>query len=471
MARVLLIDDDEALREVLVFTIREHGHEVKALADGAGLAAEVEAGWPDVVITDLKMPSVDGKEVLRRVLAADAAIPVIVLTAFGTIEDAVQVMKDGAYHYLTKPCNREELRVTVDLALDRRRLLLENRALRGRLRQHVERDDLVYASDAMGHVDRLVRRIAGSDATVLITGESGTGKEVVARLLHSRSDRWDRPLVAVNCAAIPRDLLETELFGHARGAFTGATSEKPGRFQQARGGTLFLDEIGELAVELQSKLLRVIETRQVDVIGGRQPVPVDVRLVAATNADLEQRVEEGSFRGDLFYRLAVIPIHVPPLRARPDDIPALWDHFVHRFAGDAMVKTDPGLLRALMRRSWPGNVRELANTCQRAVLLRRSDVLTEEDVPATGPAPATDPAPPGGGTLTAVLGPLPADSLPLRELEREVISRALAKHGGNQTRTAAYLGVPRHVLLYRLRKFGIIGHDPEVADYSPSDGE
>ncbi|MFN8178422.1 MAG: sigma-54 dependent transcriptional regulator [bacterium] len=456
MARILVVDDDASLREVLAFALRDLGHQVEVRADGASALDALGSVQPDLVVTDLKMPGIDGREVLRRVVAQDATIPVIILTAHGSIEDAVEAMKEGAHDYLTKPYNRDELRLVVEHALERRRLVLENRRLRETLRERTRAFDLVHASAVLDRILETIRRVAPSDATVLLSGESGTGKEILAQLLHSESDRWERPFVAVNCAAIPHDLLESELFGHAKGAFTGAIKEKPGKFQRADGGTLFLDEVGELAGELQSKLLRVLETKQVDVVGGTRPVEVDVRLVAATNADLAARVREGRFRSDLYYRLHVIPIHVPPLRERTDDIPALWEHFVKRFAGADALRSTPGLLRALQRRTWPGNVRELANVCQRMVLLRTSGVLDVADLPPeegeTAPAAAEAVAEEGVG---AILRALPGDRLPLLDLEREIIVRALAKHDGNRTRTAEYLQIPRHVLLYRIEKFAI----------------
>jgi DNA-binding NtrC family response regulator len=476
MAKILFVDDDASLREVIGFALGEQGHEVQALADGHRAIAALATFRPDLVITDLKMPGIDGMEVLRRVLETDPTVPVILLTAYGTIEEAVEAMKLGAYDYLAKPYNREELKLTVESALERRRLLNENRTLRARLREQGEKIELVHASPAMEQVLQLVGRIAPTDATVLLSGESGTGKDVIAQLLHARSERWERAFVAVNCAAIPKDLMESELFGYARGAFTGAVKDKPGKFQRADGGTLFLDEVGELPADLQTKLLRVLESRQVDVVGGQQPVQVDVRIIAATNSDLGAAVREGRFRGDLFYRLNVIPIRIPPLRERPEDIPALWEYFLRRHAPGTRVRTSPELVRALLGRPWPGNVRELGNLCQRMVLLRSSDLLTNEDLaaaeseglasggpPAGGSVREGDPAAKGGNGpgrgdgsgLGRFLGELPSGRLPLLEVEREIIVRALAKHRGNQTRTAEYLGIPRHVLLYRLEKFGI----------------
>jgi len=466
MAKILLIDDDASLREVLSFALREQGHEVHAAEDGAEGLALLARVRPDAVITDLKMPGIDGMEVLRGAREIDEAVPVILLTAFGSIEQAVEAMRAGAFSYLTKPYNREELKLAVAQALERQRLMRENRSLRDRLREHTRSLELIHASPAMERVVATVHRIAPTDATVLITGESGTGKEVVAHALHASSDRWDGPFVVVNCGAIPRDLVESELFGHERGAFTGAVREKEGKFRRADRGTILLDEIADLPPEVQTKLLRVIETRQVDPVGGVHPLAVDVRIIAATNADLAERVADGRFRADLFYRLNVIPIHVPPLRERPEDVPALWEHFQERFGGKG-IRSTPGLIRALMRRPWPGNVRELANLCRRLVLLRGSDLLSEADLAeATGEREGREPegvepageagvpVPPRAGEALYP-GELPPEELDLPALEREIIARALAHHGGNRTRTAAYLRIPRHVLIYRLEKYGI----------------
>jgi len=494
MSRILLIDDDASLREVLAFALREQGHEVEIHANGGSALGSLPAFRPDLVITDLKMPGMDGMEVLRRVGVEDATIPVIILTAFGSIEDAVEAMKRGASDYLTKPYDRDVLRLTIDQALERRRLLLENRNLRERLRERTQQSEIVQASRAMQEIVATIKRIAPTDATVLLTGESGTGKEVLAQALHAYSERWEKPFVAVNCAAIPRDLMESELFGYVKGAFTGANKDKPGKFRRAHGGTLFLDEVGDLAPELQTKLLRVLESGQVDVVGGQKPIDVDVRVIAATNSDLPAKARAGEFRQDLYYRLNVIPIHIPPLRERTEDIPALWDHFVRKIAQNAPVRSDPGLIHAIMERQWPGNVRELANVCRRILLLRTSDLLTAADLPGEdeeeggteyavgmeegvgGAGMVALPGTTGSGTARVVsdavrsdeergerppagprpfLGELPDDRLSLFGMERDIIVRALAKHGGNKSKTARYLGIPRHVLLYRLEKFGV----------------
>jgi DNA-binding NtrC family response regulator len=451
MARILLIDDDRSLREVVGFVLTEAGHEVLSAGDGKEGLRLFAAEQPDLVLTDIRMPGFDGMEVLRRVREFPVAtqVPVVVLTAYGTVEQAVAAMKAGAFTYLLKPFDRDELRLTVEQALRTRALEADNRELRRLLRERSAKLPLIYVSPLMAELVARIRQVAPADVTVLVSGESGTGKELVARALHDLSPRWDRPFVTVDCGAIPAELMESELFGHERGAFTGAHTPAPGRIRGAEGGTLFLDEIGELPSALQPKLLRVLETRMVDPVGGSRPVPVDFRLIAATNCDLTAAVADGRFRADLYYRLEVVRLEVPPLRAHSEDVPILWEHFT-RLHGGKKVRTAPGLLRRLQARPWRGNVRELKNLNQRLLVLRRGDVLEEEDLDRLDSAV---PISPGGGESDTP-GMLP-DTLTLPELEKERIRRALARQGGNKSRAAAELGVPRHVLLYRLRKYGL----------------
>ena len=469
MGRILVIDDDANLREVVAFMLREAGHEVLEAGDGEEGLRRADADQPDLVITDIRMPGPGGMDVLRhlREPGRDAPPPVLVLTAFGDVGQAVEAMKLGAFSYLLKPFKRDELRLTVEQALRAGALESENRSLRRLLHQRAGELPLRYASAAMERVAEQLRRVAPVDATVLVTGESGTGKELVARALHDLSPRWDRPFVAVNCGAIPAELMESELFGHARGAFTGAVAATTGRVRAAAGGTLFLDEIGDLPLPLQPKLLRVLETKRVDPVGGPRPVPVDFRLVCATNRDLAADVRAGTFREDLYYRLEVVRLHLPPLRERPDDVPLLWEHFTRTHGGE-QLRSSPELLARLAELPWPGNVRQLLNLNQRLVLMRRRDVLDVEDLeralPAAGAMGATVPAvPDGGGPRAAaggagageVLGALPAGGLPLAQLEAELFRRVLAKFDGNKSKAAAYLGIPRHVLAYRIAKYGL----------------
>jgi DNA-binding NtrC family response regulator len=479
MGRIVLIDDDPNLREVVSFILDAAGHEVASAGGGADGLALCRRRLPDLVITDIRMPEMDGMEVLRRLRGVDGKatgqeaadrlreVPVIVLTAHGSVEQAVEAMKLGAFTYLQKPFEREELLLTVEQALRTGALARDNRTLRRLLRERSGAPRLVARSAVMRTLLDQLERVAPSDVTVLITGESGTGKELVARACHDLSRRWDRPFVTVNCGALPRELVEATLFGHERGAFTGADRPRPGRIRAADGGTLFLDEIAELPLELQPKLLRALETRQIDPVGGAEPVAVDFRLVCATNRDLQTAAAAGEFRDDLYYRLAVLPLHLPPLRQRRQDIAPLWEQFTRQHAGSS-VKTDPQLLQLLEQRDWPGNVRELRNLNERLLLLRSGDTLTIADLeraerlgrtgarPAPGVSvPPAPPSPPPAGGSPLPLMQLPEGGFSLTELEKEVIRRALARHGGNKSRTAAYLGIPRHILVYRIEKYGL----------------
>lgn len=459
MARILLIDDDRSLREVVGFQLREAGHEVLPAADGEVGLARLADG-PDLVITDIRMPGLDGMEVLRRIVGGDdpLAPPVIVFTAHGTVEQAVEAMRLGAFTYLLKPFSRAELVLTVEQALHTRALEQENSRLRALLHDRSAGASLVYGPGPMAALLAQLKQAAPSTATVLITGESGTGKELAARACHDLSPRWDRPFVAVDCGAIPAELMESELFGHAKGAYTGAVQASTGKIPRAQGGTLFLDEIGELPLALQPKLLRVLESRQVEPVGGNRPVDVDFRLVCASNRDLELEVAAGRFREDLYYRINVLHLTLPPLRRRPGDIALLWRHFTLLHGGPDL-DSEPALLAELARRPWRGNVRELKNLNQRLVLMREGEALTLADLERLAPereeqvagGPAAAAAGPAG-----LLGPLPEGGLSLIDLEKELIGRALAKCGGNRSRTAAYLGIPRHVLIYRLEKYDLI---------------
>jgi len=449
--RILFIDDDRAGREVALFNLRKAGYTVETASDGTeGLAAFSPEKF-DLVITDVKMPGVSGIEVLRRIRKQSPDIPVLVITAFGNVEMAVEAMKEGAYDFIGKPFHRDQLLLSVEKAIERQRLANEVRTLRVRA-SGVERD-IVSASSAMKRVLEMADKVAKTEATVLITGESGTGKEAVARRVHVRSPRAEKAFVAVNCAAIPSELLESELFGHARGAFTGAVRDRPGRFRQASGGTLFLDEIGEMPLPLQAKLLRVLQEKVVDEVGGDRPIPVDVRILVATNRDLLERIREGTFREDLYYRLNVVEIRVPPLRERPADIPPLVEHFMGQISPDRGISVPPSVLEELMGRSWPGNVRELKNACERMVILCRGEEVSVEDLPPAPSEPRTDG--PAAEGFAEEWPPLPPGGLSLVDLEKKVIERALRLKGGNITQAAAYLNVPRHILVYRIEKYGI----------------
>jgi two-component system NtrC family response regulator len=444
--RILIIDDDSSLRRVLEFNLQEEGYEVVTAASGDdGLRLFSETG-PALVITDMKMPGMDGMQVLAAIKEQSPETLVIIITAFGAVETAVAAMKVGAHDYITKPFNRDALRLTVAKALRFSGLAAENRRLRDELADRESFRSIVGTSAEMERVFNLVRKVADTEATILITGESGTGKELVARAIHAGSSRKNGPFLAINCAAIPRDLLESELFGHVKGAFTGAVRDKLGRFQQADGGTLFLDEVGELPLDLQPKLLRALQEKSFEPVGGTAPVRLDVRVIAATNIDIDSAVASGRFREDLYYRLAVIPIHLPPLRQRKEDIQLLLRYFCDRH-GARQVTFSRDALDLLTRYPWPGNVRELENTVERLLILRDSDTITAAYLPEK----LRRTIPSGTAVVT-----LPDGGYPLEQLEREVVVQALERNQWNQSAAARFLRIPRHTLIYRIEKYGIM---------------
>ncbi len=439
-SRILIIDDDESLRKVIGYMLEEAGYEVDRAASADEGLARIAERRPDLVLSDIKMPKKDGIELLGDIKRVDATIPVVILTAFASVETAVEAMKRGASDYLTKPISRDDLTMTVAKTLKLHRLEAENEDLRTTLNDRFRFENIIGLSPAMIALFDVLKKVAPTDATVLVTGESGTGKELIAKAIHYNSPRRAHRLVAVNCAAIPHDLLESELFGHMRGAFTGAIRNKIGKFEQAHGGTLFLDEIGAMPLTLQAKLLRALQEREIERVGDERTIEVDVRIVAATNRSLPALVAAREFREDLFYRLNVVPVHVPPLRERRGDIPLLVKHFVDRFAGGAPITVTRDALDALARHRWPGNVRELEHFCERAVLMRSRDVIDADAVSAQLSVLAHET--PGGPTL--------------RDIERTAVVEALRASGWNRSRAARRLGVPRHILLYRIKKFGIV---------------
>ncbi len=451
--RIMLVEDDASLREVLSFHLEEAGHEVLPFERAQEALAAYSADV-DVVLTDLRMPGMDGMALLDALIGVDPDAVVLILTAFGGTERAVEAMRRGAFHYVEKPVNTTTLLVSVSKAIEHRHQRQGqgpkvNKPLgRKAQRQHA----IVASSPKMNQVLRLVDKIAATNATILIRGESGTGKELVAWAIHERSDRSARPFVAVNCAAIPDELLESTLFGHQKGAFTGASRASTGKFRQANGGTIFLDEIAELTPHLQSKLLRVLQEGEVEVVGGDSPVGVDVRVIAATHQNLEALMQQGALRQDLYYRLNVVPIEIPPLRQRPEDIPALSRFFMRRLAPKNQLEMAREVDQRLLAYRWPGNVRELQNVIERMVLLRDGDCLDVSLLPDFVVGEADSVAVVAGSRLPFEL---PEEGLDLIGLEREIIRAALEKMGGNRSATARYLGIARHVLLYRLEKYGI----------------
>ena len=450
---ILLAEDDDSLREVMTFNLEDAGFTVDAAEDGREALDAFDPQLHDAVVTDLRMPEMDGMELLSQLLERDPATVVVVVTAYGNTDRALEAMRRGAFHYVEKPVNNLALQTVIQKAVEHRRTQRENIELKERV-QRTERPTLVASSPAMNEVLRLVDKVASSDATILIEGESGTGKELVARALHDRSDRAGARFVAINCAAIPAELLESILFGHEKGSFTGADKASVGKFAAADGGTLFLDEIAEMPAKLQSKLLRVLQEGEIEVVGSNRPRPVDVRVVAATHQNLTELVDEGKFRQDLFFRLNVIPLRIPPLRERREDIPVLFRFFLRKHADGERIDVDREVDDALIGYDWPGNVRELQNIVERMVLLRDDDCITLDDVPRVIRQDAAPLAPSGPLPFQ-----LPDDGLDLMELEKNVIMAALEKLDGNQSATARYLNIPRHVLLYRLEKFGIGGDE------------
>ncbi len=446
--RLLLIDDDESLLEVTAHQLKQGGYDVTTAVTGEQGLEKFKAGTFEVVVTDLALPKMNGIDVLKEVRHLNKDVVVIIITAFGTVENAIEACTLGADDYVTKPFSREQLRFVLEKALRLRNLKAENLQLKSELLEKYDFQNIVAKSGKMQEVLKMVSRVAESDATVLILGESGTGKELVARAIHYNSPRKDNPFITVNCPSIPDNLLESELFGHVKGAYTGATKDRRGKFEQADGGTVFLDEIGDLKPELQAKLLRVLQEKEIERVGGEKATKVDIRILAATNQDLEARVKDGTFREDLYYRLTVVPVHVPPLRERKDEIPYLVDHFLHKYARGRRLQIGEDATERLMAYDWPGNVRELENAIERAAVLTANAMITPEVLPSQVRPEQEDEV--AGNVIR-----IPDEGLALEEIERRSIEIALEKTGGNQTRAAKFLKIPRHILLYRMRKLGV----------------
>jgi len=445
--RVLVVDDEPPQLEILRLILGAEGYDVATAASGRAALATLGRQAFDVVLTDLKMPDVSGITLLEEILRAQPSACVVLMTAHGSIDSAVDAMKKGAFDYLTKPLDREVLLLAVSRAVERTRLVSENRRLREELLGRFRLENVVGAHGSMAEVFRIVHKVARSSSTVLIYGESGTGKELVARAIHMASDRRERPFLPVNVGALPDSILEAELFGYEKGAFTGADARKIGLFEQASGSTLFLDEVGELKRELQVKLLRVLQEREILRVGGTEVVPVDARVVAATNRDLEREVRQGGFREDLFYRLNVIPIKLPPLRERRTDVPLLVEHFLAKHGVPGRTRRVAAqALEALVEYPWPGNVRELESVIERTLLLADDDVIRLVDLPAEVRLRG------GQAASRTVPVEIPEDGLDLEALERSLLLQALDKAGGNVTRAARLLGLSRRTLQYRLER-------------------
>lgn len=445
--KILLVDDDENLNKVLTFQLNQMGFDVKTTNDGSSGLKLFKQGTFDIVITDLQLPGMTGMELLTSIRRLDKNVIILIITAYGTVENAIEASKLGADDYLTKPFGKETLRFVIEKAIQLRKLQAENIQLRGELFQKYDFSNLIGKSSVMDDVLKLTGRVAESDATVLIQGESGTGKELIARAIHYNSPRKDKPFVTVNCPSIPENLIESELFGHVRGAFTGALKDRKGKFQLADQGTIFLDEIADLKEDLQARLLRVLQEKEFERVGESIPIKVDVRVVAATNKKMEDLVQQGRFREDLYYRLNVVTIIIPPLRERKDDIPFLVDHFINKYGKDKNYKITDEALDLILQYDWPGNVRELENTIERAIVISREAIITTELLQPISKLVKQKVA----------LPPEIEDSanLTFEEIERRAILNALNKTKGNQTRAAKLLDIPRHVLIYRMKKLGI----------------
>jgi two-component system NtrC family response regulator len=448
--RILVVDDEESLRRVTQLRLEAAGYHVNAVPDGFQALDSLAREPFDLVLTDLKMPGMTGIELLKRVREDYPDVVVILITAFGTVESAVEAVKAGAYDYIVKPVNMDGLRLVIERALQHLQLVEEVRQLRTALNQKYGFENIIGRSKSLLYTLDTAVRAAQSDATVLIRGETGTGKELLARGIHYNSRRNDKPFITINCGAIPKELLESELFGHVRGSFTGAVANKRGKIEMADQGSLFLDEIGEMPLDLQVKLLRLLQEREIEKVGAPTPTKVDVRIIAATHRNLQAMVEDGSFREDLYYRLAVIPVELPPLRERQDDIPELVQTFFDRSKqrhGRPDLKLSPALLPYFSAHRWPGNVRELENLVERIVVLARGDEVCLEDLPEhlRRERPALD----------AINLELPPHGISLEAVERELILRALEKCNWNQTKAAQYLDISRKVLIYRMEKFGL----------------
>jgi len=469
--RILIADDEESIRFLLTEVMRREGYDVTATDNGEKAVQLVRENNFDLVILDMRMPGMDGMQALKEMRRIRPHLVVLIITAHGTTELAVEAMRNGAYDYFTKPFELEEMRIVVRRALEKHQLLDQVSSLQSRLQRRARFDRIIGQSDAMRQVFNLLERVVTNDITVLITGESGTGKELVAQAVHYQSARKDKPFISVNCAAIPEALLESELFGHEKGAFTGAIGTHTGKFEAANGGSIFLDEVGDMPLALQAKLLRVLQEREIWRVGGKRPIKVDIRIIAATNRDLLKDVEARQFREDLYFRLNVLPIHLPPLRKRPSDIPMLVEHLVNAYSprlGRNIRGVSPEAISAMMNYPWPGNVRELENVLQRAMVMTAGTVLDLADLPpqvqearqmspeVTAPSDLSLPA----DLFTDFSRPLAEKMEQLAEIfEKKIIIQALQKNGGHRQSTADLLGISRKSLHNKMVRYGLFDRE------------
>ena len=457
--KILVVDDEQSMTQFLGIVLRKEGYDVTTVNQGREAIERVKSEAFDVVITDIKMPGVDGIAVLNAVKKHDPSLPVVIMTAYASQQSAIEAVNLGAFQYLIKNAKNEEIKLVVRNAIEMRKVRTENLFLKRELKKGHEEKTIIGTSDEMMRVFKMVDRVADSEATILIQGESGTGKELVAREIHYRSRRAQGAFVSINCGAIPRDLLESNLFGHVKGSFTGAVKDSAGLFQVAEGGTFFLDEIGEMPHATQVKLLRALQEREIIPVGGTQTIKIDCRLVAATNADLEKEVAEGRFRADLFYRLNVIPIKLPHLRQRRDDIPLLVDHFLKRYAQNNAAKTvNPEAMELLMKYDWPGNVRELENVMERALILDEGGIIGPDDLPDKLRFGASH-----RGSLI-----IDSPTLTLEELEKEYILKVLSYTRWQKKKASDLLGINASTLYRKLIAYGVEGTGAEGDDGAES---
>ncbi len=451
MASILIVEDEPKMRRLLEISLGEDGHNVRSVGDAESALKGLAREPADLIVTDLKLPGMNGLDFLQEAKRINASTPMIVMTAYGSVETAVEAMKAGASDYVLKPFTMAEMKLVIGKELDVQRVRDENRSLKEALGKRYHFQNIIARSAKMQEVLALVERVAGTHSTVLIGGESGVGKDLIARAIHQNSRRASGPFIKINSTAIPDNLFESELFGFEKGAFTGALAAKPGKFELADKGTLFLDEIGDVPAPIQVKLLRVLQEREFERLGGTRTLKVDVRLIAATNRDLRAALEEGTFREDLYYRLNVVPIDIPPLREHKEDIPELVDHFFARFAhdnGKDIRQITPAALKLLMDYHWPGNVRQLENIIERAVALSSGTVLDVGDI-------HLDSRPAPGSSATSGGVPFLPEGMTLEQWEDEMIREAMRRAGGNKSEAARLLGLSRNALRYRLSKLGV----------------